>query len=455
MIEKMKPSGIAWIGDIPVGWDIKKIKYVIQNDADGIKVGPFGSALTNEVVSGEEGQYKIYGQANLIRKDFNYGDNFVAEENYRRLINYEVLPDDIAVSMMGTIGKCAVVPHGIQPGIMDSHLIKIRLSKKMNPRFFEYIYESCVVYEQLVVNSKGSIMNGLNSTIVKSVFLAVPSFSEQTAISDFLDAQCAKIDSVIADIEKQIETLQKYKKSLITEMVTNGLDRSVPMKDSGIEWIGKIPAGWKTSRVKYLIDGKHPYPIGDGDHGMIKADDYLDEGIPYIRVLNLTWGDGLNLDNLVFISDKMNAMIKNSELRPNDILIAKTGATIGKTAIVPESLPISNTTSHVGKITLPDTHCAKYFFYVMTSNIVQKQIQDISAMQSTCPELGIEGMRDLVVVVPPLNTQQRIADYLDDRCTKTDAILKTKIAQLEVVKKHKASIIYEYVTGKKRVTEVN
>lgn len=455
MIEKMKPSGIAWIGDIPVGWDIKKIKYVIQNDADGIKVGPFGSALTNEVVSGEEGQYKVYGQANLIRKDFNYGDNFVAEENYRRLINYEVLPDDIAVSMMGTIGKCAVVPHGIQPGIMDSHLIKIRLSKKMNPRFFEYIYESCVVYEQLVVNSKGSIMNGLNSTIVKSVFLAVPSFSEQTAISDFLDAQCAKIDSVIADIEKQIETLQKYKKSLITEMVTNGLDRSVPMKDSGIEWIGKIPAGWKTSRVKYLIDGKHPYPIGDGDHGMIKADDYLDEGIPYIRVLNLTWGDGLNLDNLVFISDKMNAMIKNSELRPNDILIAKTGATIGKTAIVPESLPISNTTSHVGKITLPDTHCAKYFFYVMTSNIVQKQIQDISAMQSTRPELGIEGMRDLVVVVPPLNTQQRIADYLDDRCTKTDAILKTKIAQLEVVKKHKASIIYEYVTGKKRVTEVN
>lgn len=110
MIEKMKPSGIAWIGDIPVGWDIKKIKYVIQNDADGIKVGPFGSALTNEVVSGEEGQYKIYGQANLIRKDFNYGDNFVAEENYRRLINYEVLPDDIAVSMMGKLGYSLLPP---------------------------------------------------------------------------------------------------------------------------------------------------------------------------------------------------------------------------------------------------------------------------------------------------------------------------------------------------------
>ena len=252
MTEKMKPSGNVWIGGVPIGWDIKKIKYVIQNNADGIKVGPFGSALTNEVVSSEEGQYKIYGQGNLIRKDFNYGDNFVTEENYRRLINYEVLPDDIAVSMMGTIGKCSVVPYGIQPGIMDSHLIKIRLSKKMSPRFFEYIYESCVVYEQLVVNSKGSIMNGLNSAIVKSVFLAVPSIDEQTAIADFLDIQCAKIDSVIADIEKQIETLQKYKKSLITEAVTKGLDRSAPMKDSGIEWIGEIPKHWNINKTRYL-----------------------------------------------------------------------------------------------------------------------------------------------------------------------------------------------------------
>lgn len=106
---------------------------------------------------------------------------------------------------------------------------------------------------------------------------------------------------------------------------------------------------------------------------MIKADDYLTEGIPYIRVLNLTWGSGLNLENLVFISKEMNSLIKNSELKPNDILIAKTGATIGKTAIVPDSLPVSNTTSHVGKITLANVHDAKYFYYVMTSSIVQNK----------------------------------------------------------------------------------
>lgn len=127
MNENIKPSGIEWIGDIPSDWEVKRIKYLFQNNSDGIKVGPFGSALTNEVVSSDEGEYKIYGQANLIRRDFNYGDNYISYKNFKRLKSYEVLPNDITISMMGTIGKCCVVPENIQLGIMDSHLIKIRL----------------------------------------------------------------------------------------------------------------------------------------------------------------------------------------------------------------------------------------------------------------------------------------------------------------------------------------
>ena len=284
--------------------------------------------------------------------------------------------------------------------------------------------------------------------------ITVPPRKKQQSIADFLDKECAQIDSIAADLEKQIALLQQYKKSLITETVTKGLDKSVPMKDSGVEWFGEIPVGWELSRIKYLTDNHHPYPIGDGDHGMIKADDYLTEGIPYIRVLNLTWGSGLNLENLVFISKEMNTLIKNSELKPNDILIAKTGATIGKTAIVPDSLPVSNTTSHVGKITLANVHDAKYFYYVMTSSIVQKQIQDISAMQSTRPELGIEGLKNLILTVPPFDIQQYIARFLDDHCAKIDRVLHEKGKQLSVIKQHKKSLIYEYVTGKKRVKEV-
>ena len=121
---------------------------------------------------------------------------------------------------------------------------------------------------------------------------------------------------------------------------------------------------------------------------------------------------------------------------------------------MPDSLPVSNTTSHVGKITLANVHDAKYFYYVMTSSIVQKQIQDISAMQSTRPELGIEGLKNLILTVPPFDIQQHIARFLDDHCAKIDRVLHEKGKQLSVIKQHKKSLIYEYVTGKKRVKEV-
>ena len=217
---EMKDSNIDWIGSIPKNWNCKKIKYIITNDKNGIKVGPFGSSLTDAVVGKDEGEYKIYGQANLIRKDFDFGDNFVIEKDYKRLINYEVLPDDVAVSMMGTIGKCCVVPKNIKKGIMDSHLIKIRLQNNIVPKYFEYQYESSVIYEQLMYFSNGAIMNGLNSTIVKNIYLVIPNKKEQQEIVDYLDKKCEKIEILLRDKQKQIEKMKQYKKSLIYEYVT-------------------------------------------------------------------------------------------------------------------------------------------------------------------------------------------------------------------------------------------
>ena len=218
------------------------------------------------------------------------------------------------------------------------------------------------------------------------------------------------------------------------------------MKRLKAQWVYKIPEGWSISRIKYLVDPSQSYPIGDGDHGMISADDYLTEGLPYIRVLNLSWGKGLLLDNMVYINEEMNNKIKNSELRPRDILIAKTGATIGKTAIVPDWIPRSNTTSHVGKITLPKSACPEYFYHQMCSEIIQKQIENMSAMQSTRPELGIEGLKNLVVVVPPLEEQIAIAAFLDDECAKLEDIITTVQQQIEILQTYRNSFVSEVIT---------
>lgn len=216
----MKESGVVAIGDIPSTWKLCRIKNLFIDNKNGIKVGPFGSALGQAVVSKYDGEYKVYGQANLIRRDFTYGDNYVKKKDYERLIAYRVLPGDIAVSMMGTIGKCMVVPADIEDGIMDSHLIKIRLKKGYNPNYFEYLYESDAVYIQLLLQNKGSIMTGLNSSIVKNIYFLEPPVEEQNEIVNYLDDICSKINSSIRAKNEQIVKMDAYKKSIIYEYVT-------------------------------------------------------------------------------------------------------------------------------------------------------------------------------------------------------------------------------------------
>ena len=439
MAEQMKPSGIDWIGDIPESWKVTRLQTLFDQVKDknsGTKEKNLLSLSYGKIVKKD-----IEGAFGLIPESFDTYNIIKKNDIVLRLTDMQ---NDQVSLRTGLVKE--------EKGIITSAYVTIRL-KCGSPSYYHWYLYAFDTSKQIYAFGQG-VRQSLTFEELKKMLILLPSPKEQQAIADFLDEECAQIDSIAADLEKQIALLQQYKKSLITETVTKGLDKSVPMKDSGVEWIGEIPVGWELSRIKYLTDNHHPYPIGDGDHGMIKADDYLTEGIPYIRVLNLTWGSGLNLENLVFISKEMNSLIKNSELKPNDILIAKTGATIGKTAIVPDSLPVSNTTSHVGKITLANVHDAKYFYYVMTSSIVQKQIQDISAMQSTRPELGIEGLKNLILTVPPFDIQQHIARFLDDHCAKIDRVLHEKGKQLSVIKQHKKSLIYEYVTGKKRVKEV-
>ena len=393
MAEQMKPSGIDWIKDIPSSWEINKVKYLATEPGTLFLDGDW---IESDVIEESGIRYLTTGNvgAGFYKEQ---GSGYISEKTFSELHCLNVYPGDLMISRLNEpIGRSCIIPDTESRYVVAVDNVILRPNANYNKKFIMYGMNADGYAEHANMIARGATMSRISRSQLGQFWLAFPNIEEQQAIADFLDKECAQIDSIAADLEKQIALLQQYKKSLITETVTKGLDKSVPMKDSGVEWIGEIPVGWELSRIKYLTDNHHPYPIGDGDHGMIKADDYLTEGIPYIRVLNLTWGSGLNLENLVFISKEMNSLIKNSELKPNDILIAKTGATIGKTAIVPDSLPVSNTTSHVGKITLANVHDAKYFYYVMTSSIVQKQIQDISAMQSTRPELGIEGLKNLI-----------------------------------------------------------
>lgn len=212
-------------------------------------------------------------------------------------------------------------------------------------------------------------------------------------------------------------------------------------------WRTNIPKTWDVCRIKDILDNNHPYPIGDGDHGEIKPSMYKTEGYPYIRVQNLSWGKELDYNGMVFLDEETQRKNSKSILYPDDILIAKTGATIGKTAIVPKEVPEANTTSSVAKLTIDKTKNCNYFiFYVVQSNVVQDAIWEVASQKTAQPGFNICDIKNTYIPLPPLHEQQAIATYLDDQVSRLDRLIKDQQRVIEEWKAYKQSLITETVT---------
>lgn len=447
---KMKDSGIEWIGEIPNGWNVCKMKYCLDRNDGGVwGQDPIGSEQDKTVLRSTEqtidGRWNINNPA--IR---NIGANCQ---------QYKIKRGDLLITKSSGssmhIGKTTLADGYFDENecYYSNFLQRLRVNKNIIPKYLWYLMNNSTVREQFVFMQNSTIgIGNINADNINAITIPIPSIDEQESIIVYLDEKCTEIDSLSADIEKEIETLEEYKKSVITEAVTKGLDPNAEMKDSGIEWIGKMPKNWDLKKITYILDKTHPYAFGDGDHGTIKADEYLDEGIPYIRVQNVNWCSELSLENVVYISEEQNRKIQNSTLRPNDILYVKTGATIGKTGIIPNSISIANTTSHVGKITVDPKHNPKYILYALSSYVGYKQMWDIASQKTTRPELSIEEAKTLKLLIPKeRGIQDDIVKHLDNKCKEIDLTILEKKQQLETLVEYKKSLIYEYVTGKKEV----
>ena len=437
MARAMKGSGIEWIGEIPVEWQVPRIKNIIQQTKNGIKIGPFGSALTNKTT--EKGEYNVYSQANLIASDFSFTKNTIDAYTFEELKGYEVFPGDICLSMMGTIGKCKKVPVGIARGIMDSHLIKIRLSESVDSRFFEYVYDKDlggVCFSQMQFDKKGFIMDGLNTSIVKNLFFPLPSKYEQVRIADFLDSECARIDAVIEQTRASIEEYKKLKQSVITQAVTKGIHPGRKMKDSGIEWVGEIPDEWEVRRIKTLFrlrDEKNYLPLEEVN--LISL--YTDKGVVQHCDLEQTTGNkASNADGYKKVYE--NDIVVN-------IILCWMGA-IGRSAY-------TGVTSPAYDIYVPsdEIECRYYHHYFRTkgfSGDCYKRGKGIMAMRWRTYS---DQFRDIPVVMPPIEEQREILDYLDSKTAEIEKLIAKKEQLLAELESYKKSLIFEYVTGKKEV----
>ena len=424
MTEQMKSSGIDWIGDIPESWSIKRIKYC----TDMI----MGQSPDSNLIKEDNGIYPfMQGNAeftNLYPKPSLYCD----------FPNKVSRVGDILMSVRAPVGELNISDreYGIGRG-----LCSIRPAYFNTKYFWYFMLKSKGDFS---VFSNGSTFEAITTENLLNFPCVVPGIQEQQAIADFLDKECAQIDSIATDLEKQIALLQQYKKALITETVSKGLDKSVPVKDSGIEWIGKIPAHWDVEPIKYRVT----FHNGDRGENYPTKSELQSEGIPFINAGHLE-GDGLNMDNMDYISEEKYRIMGGVKLRPGDILYCLRGS-VGKNAIVDMNQgTVASSLVAIRSVRIS----AEYLYYCLNSHIeeVQRYWWDNGTAQ---PNLSADNLGKYKICIPPVEEQKAIVKYLNNICSQIDNLIIGKKKQLSTIQQHKKSLIYEYVTGKKRVKEV-
>lgn len=344
------------------------------------------------------------------------------------------------------IGK-NIVYLGSNACLAGGDIIVVKHSQ--NPSFLNYAMSSYYAqYQKSLGKAKLKVVH-ITASQIGNIRIILPPLPEQKKIADFLDAKCANIDQIRADIEKQIEILTDYKKSIITEAVTKGLDPKAKMKDSGIEWIGKIPCNWNMTKIKYLLtDERDSLKVGPFG-SQLSGSDIVDDG--FWVYSQRTVLDKNFETNTMFISNEKFLSMVSFQVREKDILITTRG-TIGKIARVPNDFHQGIIHPCVMKFRLNEDKFDYDFLEKIFnhSDILKDQLIFLS--NATTIEVIYSGtLKNIVLPHPPLSEQKAIATYLDDKCLEIDATIAEKQKQLETLEEYKKSLIFEYVTGKKEV----
>lgn len=409
------------------GWVEKPISDVLK--PNGIKIGPFGSQLKKEILL-SYGQYRVYGQENVYNHDFSLGDRYLSKEHFNRLNSCEIIPGDFVMSTMGTIGKCAIVPDSIQCGIMDSHLIRLRIDeKKINPNYLLQLFSDQYHYlsDQTVRLAVGGIMDGLSVGIVSNLSVIYPeNLDEQNEIVSVL----SDMDEAISNLQKLIQKKKDIRQGTMQMLVT-GKKR---LDGFSGDWV-KINLA-KNSRLKARI----------GWQGLTTAE-YLDEGYSYL-ITGTDFKDGrINWNGCHYVNYDRYVQDPNIQVSNGDLLLTKDG-TIGKVAYISDLNRPATLNSGVFVVKpITDAYTAHFMFYVLESSVFKDFLQQLSA-GSTINHLYQKDLVKFDLYVPPTTEEQEaITGILFDM----DLDIYKLEEKLSKYQKIKQGMMEELLTGKVRL----
>lgn len=419
-MRQMKDSGIEWIGEIPQSWDVLPNKYIMKKTKE-LCLKYSGQAILSLTMNG------------VIERDLDAGGKMPSSFDGYQLIkkgNLLLCLFDIDVTP-----RCAGLI--LKDGVTSPAYSQFVMTNMAYAPYFAYYYIMIDNTKELLHMTK-NLRYSLNEEQFGAIKAPCPPLAEQERIAEFLDEKCAEVDALAGEIKEQIATLEEYKRSVITEAVTKGLDTSVPMKDSGIEWMGEIPQAWDVRKGKYLFAQRNERGNNvklqllspTQNYGVIPQDEY--ERLSGMSAVKLN--ENINLKAL-------------KTIHKGDYCISLRSFQGGFEYSMNEGV-----ISPAYQVFYPTVKISGgYYKYLFKDKGFISVINSYAMSLRDGKNISFEQFGNTVIPVPPLAEQERIAEFLDAKCAEVDALIAEKQNQLSTLEEYKKSVIFEYVTGKKEV----
>lgn len=425
-MRKIKDSGVAWIGVIPENWQLLSVGalFKVRNEKVNDTDYPPLSVTKGGIVPQMESVAKSDATDNrkMVLKN-----DFVINSRSDRKQSCGVSPLDGSVSLINTV----LYPVPNSPVLPD---------------YLDYLLKNYGFAEEFYRWGHGIVADLWTTRWqeMKNIFLPIPPVEEQQKIIFSISTQMEKVDALVANVQEQIEKLKAYKQSLITEVVTKGLDPNVPMKDSGVEWIGEIANTRSVYRLKYLLST--PLQYGANESG----GKYTNDSVRYIRITDICADGSLkNDENNQYLSEKV---ASDYVLNDGDVLLARSGGTVGKSFLYHAEYGASAFAGYLIKADCNRDKLLPEFLVYYTQSSLYDIWKNMIFVQATIQNIGANKYSNLEISIPPVDEQRTLVKELKVRCSKIDSLIHIKQQKIEKLEQYKCSLIYEYVTGKKEVS---
>ena len=434
-----KESGVEWIGIIPKGWEVKKLSRCLSRLESGNREFSGGNQLKDGVLSigGEHIDWE--GNINLTNP------KYIKESFYFNLNSGKVKEEDILLVKDGaTIGKIAYVKElPVKQVAINEHVFLLRTNKLLHSKFLYYFLYSKIGQTQILSNVRGAAQGGLNSSFVQRLYISIPPLLVQKNISSFLDNEIERLSKLIYKENNIMILLKEKRQAIITTAVTKGLYPNVPMKDSGIEWIGQIPDHWKLKKLKF---------VSKVNFSTVDKHSFSNE----IPVLLVNYTDVYNNQSITKEMEFMKATanineIKKFQLKAGDVLVTKDSETpddIAIPALVKSNLPNMLCGYHLAMLR-PNSYFlySNYLFYLYSDKKFRGKYE-CEANGITRFGLTQDSFSGTYICMPSLSEQVDISLFLEEQTSKIDSLISRSEEMIELLKENKTSLITQAVTGK-------